>query len=91
MLTMVNPARHARLRLRVAPRPSGWPAARGLTCAVRPGHAEGVGTKGVPRSFEPASGGSNKRLTKGRGGTSHCFITNYIAYDRIFLYDLSVS
>ena len=34
----------------------------GLTVAARPDHAEGVGTKGVSRSIEPASGGSNERL-----------------------------
>jgi hypothetical protein len=52
VLATLNPARHAwqpkrgRAWLRA---PSG-PArgAGGLTCAARPGHAEGVGTKGVP-------------------------------------------
>lgn len=59
---MVNPARHTRLRLRVAARPVGWPGAKGLTCAARLGPAVGVATKGVPRSINTAPDGSNKRL-----------------------------
>jgi hypothetical protein len=31
---------------------------------LRPRHADGVGTKGVPHSIEPASGGSNERPAK---------------------------
>ena len=53
VLASVNPARHARTPsgvLCVAPHPSGWPAARGLTCTARPDNAEGVGTKNVPSS-----------------------------------------